>query len=384
MKLMLHTPDGQSQLSAHYKYAFDHAGELYIVTAFLTEWDTSLKINPNCRVFRLIVGRDFGITRKAACEKVMKWLPAQRKRQFLVADRIGSGFHPKAIIWKEASGRSFAVIGSSNLTLAAFESNYEINAYSRLSGAEYTAAQKWIADIEAESAVVTADWLSRYKESRLGGVGSGRGRQRRAVSSPPLASFTLPKPAGVEREIAGRRRQLASHKTHRNGLIRLFRRCAAGQMSSDQFYAQLDRHWSREAGNRFQGRGWALSGKHSDFQPVSECFLNILRATDADRDDVVAQEIDRLADEQVPTRRSFFTEMLCLEFPNEYPVWNQPTADYFRTIKLRPPRGASEGAQYVYFAKTLRDALRRDRDHPAKNLAELDVSIWLDYDQGKA
>jgi hypothetical protein len=38
-----------------------------------------------------------------------------------------------------------------------------------------------------------------------------------------------------------------------------------------------------------------------------------------------------------------------------------------------------EGARYIHIAKALRRALRDDPDHPARNLAELDVAIWLAY-----
>src|ERR1700683_4916940 len=126
MDLLLHTPDSKSKLSHLYQKAFENAVELFIVTAYLTAWDASLKLTPKCRRFRLIIGKDFGITRKGACETVMRWLPAKRKGQFLVADRIG-GFHPKAVIWTEADKKVFAIIGSSNLTRAAFETNYEAN-----------------------------------------------------------------------------------------------------------------------------------------------------------------------------------------------------------------------------------------------------------------
>jgi hypothetical protein len=97
MKMILHppsTPSESGKLSALYHRAFKESKELFIVTAYLTEWDESLALNDGCRGFRLIVGKDFGITRKAACEAVLKWLPAKRKSQFLVADLI-DGFHPK-------------------------------------------------------------------------------------------------------------------------------------------------------------------------------------------------------------------------------------------------------------------------------------------------
>ncbi len=71
--------------------------------------------------------------------------------------------------------------------------------------------------------------------------------------------------------------------------------------------------------------------------------------------------------------------MLCLRFPEEYPVLNKPVQDYLRAVKYKPPRLASEGARYIFLAKTLRTSLLDNQDHPAKNLAELDTVIWLKY-----
>jgi len=96
---LLLAPTIDGELSSYYERAFKNAVELFVVTAYLTEWETSLELNPDCRSFRVIIGRDFGITRKVACEKVLQWLPRERKAQFLVADRIG-GFHPKAVFWR--------------------------------------------------------------------------------------------------------------------------------------------------------------------------------------------------------------------------------------------------------------------------------------------
>jgi HKD family nuclease len=141
--LLLHSPAMDRELSHYYKQAFKNAVELFIVTAYLTDWDTSLKLNPKCGGFLMIVGKNFGITRKAACEKVMRWLPPQRKAQFMVADRI-NGFHPKALFWREANGTCFAIVGSSNLTQAAFETNYEANVFFELPEADYDKAKKWV------------------------------------------------------------------------------------------------------------------------------------------------------------------------------------------------------------------------------------------------
>lgn len=371
MDLLLHTPNITSELRYYYKRAFQNAVELFIVTAYLTEWDDSLELNPACQSFRLIIGKDFGITRKAACEKTMHWLPKKRKSQFKVADRIG-GFHPKAVFWKEKGGGYFAIVGSSNLTRAAFETNYEVNVFSPLSEVEYAKGKNWVKKIEEQSVVMSEDWLKSYKEAS-----PSRSHPPQVVT--PLVPLELPRPPGTKERIESRRANLAAYEKVQRGLTGLFRRCASRKISSEQFFQELPSYWSRDAGDRLQGRGFERTGKDSDFQALSRSFLRILDATDQDRDDVVTLEIDRLREQKVPTRTAFLSEMLCLRFPEEYPVLNGPVWHYLKHVKFKGPRGASEGAYYIDLAIKLRSSLLQNPGHPAKNLAELDTVIWLAY-----
>jgi HKD family nuclease len=379
MSLLLHTPDSESELSRHYQRAFQQAVELFIVTAYLTEWDKSLELNHNCRNFRVIIGKDFGITRKAACEAVMRWLPSNRKGQFMVADMI-SGFHPKAVFWKESNHECFAIIGSSNLTRAAFETNYEANIFSRISIDEYAAAKSWVKNIEKKAVAVSEDWLARYKEARVPASETAEKASRNnQKTGTPLVAFKLPRPAGMKEQIALRRNQLIAYEKNRAGLIDLFRRCANEEVRSTQFYEQLPAYWSHDLGDRLQGAGWERQGKDSDFRALSESYLRILDAADEDRDDVVIEEIDALRRQQVATRKALLSEMLCLQFPREYPVLNKPVKDYLKAVKFKAPRGSSEGVCYVDLAKKLRFSLLQNPEHPAMNLAELDAVIWLAF-----
>jgi hypothetical protein len=91
---------------------------------------------------------------------------------------------------------------------------------------------------------------------------------------------------------------------------------------------------------------------------------------------IVRKEIDRLHDLGVPTRKAFLSEMICLMFPDRYPVWNGPVREYLRHVGFTAPRGASEGVCFVDLTKKLRVSIHENRDHPAKNLAELDLVIW--------
>lgn len=377
MNIFLHAPDSENNLIRIYQHAFNKAKELFLVTAYLTAWDTSLVINDKCERFRLIIGKDFGITRKEACRAVMKCLPPKRMAQFLVADLI-SGFHPKAMFWKEADNKFFALVGSSNLTLAAFESNYEANTSFEITEEEYRAAKEWISSIEKQSVPVSEDWLNKYVEATQAGGNSGN-KKKPGTTNKPVAELNLPRPRSITRLLEERRKNINEFQKHRDGLIDQFRRCANGEITSAQFYERLPEFWSHDIGDRLQGEGWVISGKHSDFNALSTSILAIINASDEDRDDVVSEEIDRLQENGVATRKAFLSEMLCLNFPDLYPVINGPVNAFLRDIEYRAPRKASEGARYVDLAIKLRASLAQHPDYPAKSLAELDAVIWREY-----
>lgn len=381
MSLILLPDSGENSLATHYRNAFKEAVELYVVSAYLTEWDASLKLSKDCRKFRIIVGRDFGVTRKAACEAVMKWLPSHRKSQFLVADNI-DGFHPKAVFWMMKNGECYAIVGSSNLTRAAFQTNYEANFFSKIDKQGFAEVKRWLQAIEKKSIVVSEDWLAKYSEApKTRRTLKKVTDQGKAISEDAVVNLDLPATDGMEALIKRRRAQIKVYNETRKGLHRLFSRCAKGIIDSSKFYEELPNYWYGKdgVGSRLQGAGWERLGKGDDFHSLSQSYLRIIRADKEDRDDVVSEEIDLLKDREVGLRKAFLSEMLCLEFPDEFPVLNKPVRTYLADIKLRSPRGASEGAKYVYLAKTLRAALTQNPKYPAKNLAELDTVIWKEY-----
>jgi hypothetical protein len=181
------------------------------------------------------------------------------------------------------------------------------------------------------------------------------------------------------RVLEERRQTLAAYSKRRPALEKLFQRCAARDITSLEFFDELPKHWSSALGDRLQGLGWERRGKQSDFQELSISYLAIVAAAASDRDDRVQQEVDRLGDLRVEARGAFLSEMLCLRFPRQYPVLNDPIWRFIEDVSLATPRGASDGAKYIYLAKTLRTSLRDDPTHPAKNIAELDTVLWLKY-----
>lgn len=372
MKLILHSPNSDTAIKEIYDQAFMEAVKLYVVTAYLTEWDTSLELNAECERFRVIVGKDFGITKKEACLQLMRWLPAERKSQFMVADAI-DGFHPKAIFWKDKEDKCFSLIGSSNLTKAAFETNYEANIFSEISSKDFIEAEKWVKEIEEQAVVVSEDWLDDYQE------GSRMPKKRQSINGLRVKALVLPKPKGSKREVKNRREKLAKHESLKSSLHQYFLNCSKGEISSSEFYEILPTVWSWTSGNRFQGMGWERQGKASDFKELSISFIRIKNSNEHDRDDTVVKELDRLKSLKNTARKAFLSEMLCLTYPDKYPVLNKPVYSYLEDIDFRAPKGASEGAAYLDLAKKLRLSLIQDPTHPAKNLAELDAVIWLQY-----
>ena len=158
MELLLLPASSGKSLKDIYHRAFVQSEELYIVSAYLTHWEVEEDLGSQCRSFRFIVGKDFGITRKAACEKVIGWLPKEFENDFLAAEAI-QGFHPKAVFWRELDGKCYALLGSSNLSKAAFSTNHEANGYSPLSERSFAAAVKWITDLSQSCVTLDQNWL---------------------------------------------------------------------------------------------------------------------------------------------------------------------------------------------------------------------------------
>jgi hypothetical protein len=373
MEIVLHRNDQPNTLGRHYTTAFQNARELYLVSAYLTNWEAGFKLTPSCKHFRFIVGKDFGITRKQACQDVLTWLPGARKADFLVADQI-EGFHPKAAFWRSLDGGTYMLIGSSNLSKAAFDRNVEANLVCKISEEDFHAAKEWIEWISTLSVPVSQDWLDQYVEAKR----PGRGSQPRKADE-PVVSFKLPKPRSVQQLLRHRRSQLAAYGKHRAGLERQFLAVANGSISSSEFYRDLPEHWGLQIGNRLQRMGWERMGAGADFQDLAQSYLAIRDVPKAERDDVVRFEMDRLHETRNPARKAFLSEMLCLRFPDAYPVLNDPVHRFIAANRIKPQRGSSEGAKYIDLAKKLRVALKANPDYPARNLAELDLLIRAEY-----
>jgi HKD family nuclease len=376
MRVLLHPlgKDKAGSLQDLYDKAISEARELFIVSAYLTGWSTKKSISSACQKVTFIVGTDFGITRKAACRKVLNWLPKKFKSDFLAADSI-SGFHPKLVIWKDAGGKCWLVLGSSNLTQAAFTNNYEANVFAKLTVRDYDNIKAWVYEIKLGCSPVSEDWLSQYKEMTQKANGHGNWK-------PPVKPLPAPVGISIDKAILDRRIKHNAFKQIRPQLLALISQCANKQITDEEFYAEMMISWGTGK-SRLQGKGFEIKGKNGNWQDVCQSILLILIAAPTmvptDLDDVVRKEVDRLAQNDNPNRGAWMSEMLCQYLPAKYPLVNKPVRTWLRHIKYRAPRKASEGARYIDLARKLRLTVMQHKNR-ARDLLELDGGIWKWYD----
>jgi hypothetical protein len=371
MDIMLHpTIRGRRSLDELYDEAIAEAVELSVVSAYLTHWESKRgKPRDDCRL-SFIVGTGFGITRKSACQAVLRWLPPNMKNDFLAADRI-SGFHPKVIVWKTARRALKLVIGSSNLTQAAFLTNYEANVFSEISQAQYNTIKEWVDSIRIQCSPISEDWLRRYKEAENPPATPGAGQ-------PPMVSLTLPHGRDIESAIATRRKQQATFSEIRQRLKDLIRQCARAEITNEVFYKSMMALWGRHP-CRFQGSGIQWGGRAWNWHDVCGSLDRILseaeRVTGLELDIRVRAEVDMLEGTRNSARKAWLSEMLCHFFPAQYPVLTKPIWKWLQEQRYRRASGATEGAKYIALAVSLRHAIQ-DAQNEARDLAELDHAIW--------
>ena len=215
MNVILHPVNGPITVSLInlYDRAVSEAVELFIVSAYLTEWKPKRNINKHCEELSFIVGTDFGLTRKDACKAVLSWLPKEMKSDFLAADKI-SGFHPKLVLWKTRTGECHLVLGSSNLTQAAFSTNYEANAFLTIPEGQYEEIKDWVYSIRLQCSPISEDWLEGYKEADKTG-------QAHEGKKSAVITLSLPSGEDINKAIKHRKAQQKTFMGIRDALIRV-------------------------------------------------------------------------------------------------------------------------------------------------------------------
>jgi HKD family nuclease len=385
--------DGATTFADEYRRAFAEAEQLHIVSAFLTEWPSDLHLNPACKQFRLIIGTDFGTTRRAAVLSALRWLPERFRGRMRAFNQKGVNFHPKAVLWRETNGRSYLLVGSSNLTRAAFESNVEANVTIELSSEEFDSTYAWFNQIVDESLLVNSAWLKKYVEAPKRGSRGGKGKRSTDDDDieAPIFDLSLELTSKrdrqlFERQLLARRAQRAYFDAHsKKPLLKAIRAAAAKKKWVERdnlaFYDDLQRLWAGNDKTRLGGLQWVMRGKHTNHQELARSLLAVLDAGAVERDDIVARERDRLHAQGVSTRAAVFTELLCHLFPTRYPILDDPVRRWRSHVGFDRGVGGTEGERYIRLAEAMRAALNDagPRDLGLKTLAELDTLIWLKF-----
>ena len=365
------TPTDHKELNRAYRHAITHAKELYIASAFLTDWVSRAPLNKSCRKLLILVGTDFGLTRKKACKQVLSWMPRNFAGGFLAVPVYASGhFHPKVITWKEESEKYFALIGSSNLTSAGFSTNVEANVKARISRLEYRRLVAWMESIAEESQVVTSEWIDQYKESRWT-------KRKRGIHR--VISLQIPSGRSYALRIRRRRKAEKYFPEIAGSLRKAIVACARREISNREFWSTFWPLWAHHV-SRMQGSGLQFTGKSANWHQACKSMAKILdragRVTDFDLDDIVRVELDSLQRAANPVRGAWFTEMLCHFLPDKYPLVNNPVKRWLASKRWKATSGVSYGSEYVELSRKLRDAIRQNTNGP-RNFPELDAAIWL-------
>lgn len=378
MTIYLH-PSRDASLSDAYATAFNSASEIFVLSAYLRDW-ADFQTGKNCKNATIVVGKDFGITRKKALEEVLAWkLKNPIIRHVFVADKI-DGFHPKLVIWKQEKGgkiQHYLIVGSSNLSIAGFQSNWEANIRVRITEERYQQIADWIADVLGMSQPLTQRWIDAYQEAP--NSGSTNHTRPRVHQGDESGALYLPSFPGLASALAERKERSYAFEDVRDLFEGVVRSCANGNLEPEEFYNWLIKNWNNSAW-KFQGNGiFRHPMAKTDWRMLCAALVGCLDSPKETRDDFVRDVYDKLeASQKVRVRKSFLTEMLCHFFPSEYPLWNTPVDKLFENTSQWENRqnGLSVGEEYLYIAKQLRMALRCNPDYPAQNLAELDHVIW--------
>lgn len=368
MKLIL-LPKDAWKFKREYENAINKAEELYLFTAYLTEWEFKRRLNSKCKIIRIYFGTDFGITRKNAVKKVFKWLPPKYKGFLFAVDKL-SGFHPKLLAWKREK-KYFITLGSSNLTGAGFEKNYEANYYSKINKKDYDSIINWSKEFESNSTRVNEYWINKYKQ------GSNRfGHKIERQTNLIINLKSLPKLSKAALE--ERQRIIRRFFEIQTKLTKLIFSCAKGDVSNIFFWKRMYYGIWGQHTSRIQGRGFEILGKHSNWKEICKSLLEIFKArTLEERDIIVQEEIDFLAKKQNGARKSWLSEILAHYYPKSYPIINYPSNKWLSVSKYRSPVGISEGAEYIDVAGKFRDYLKTSKQY--NDLLELDRAVWEKY-----
>lgn len=378
---ILISPANNQKLTAIYKRAFNEATEIYLATAFLTNWKTKIQLNDHCKKLLAVVGTNFGLTRKNACKEFLEWIPSKPNMQLKAYPaRTGETFHPKMLAWKDKNGKFWLLVGSSNLTSGAMNKNVEMNTFSEIKEMQFNATVNWIENCGRESQPITKQWIENYNEADLRNCKSIHIEEEQEE----VFDFKIPNPDYYRDVLEYRRKQCKHFEEQKEYVLQLLEKCSSGKMSNEEFWKAFCNIWNNRSEDenrfRFQGNGVERSCTSSNnWSEISSVLLDIVNnhGEDSidDMDAFVSKSIDSLKESGNRARGAWLSEMLCQFFPERYPVHNDPVDEWIKDIGWKPTAGLSEGQTYIELAIRMRDVVRQNKSF-VNNIAEIDHVIW--------
>lgn len=341
--------------------AISKADEIWWASAYLTNWPLSHNCIPKrtCSSCNIVIGSDFGITRRAALTSLLNW---SRRTICNVYINESNGFHPKALIWK-IGRKYFALIGSSNLSIAAWSSNIELNVVVVLSETEYKFLTTWFQDVViGESDLLDLNWIKYYNECK---------RKPKADSKPITDIDRRIKELGKV-DSTFPKRQYKVYQEKRSQFIQIVNSCANGEISGQVFY---DKMWMLLADSWYGSPGWCRTCKKENWKQACKGLANIFSANDSERDRVVKETIDALEKSNNPIRGAWLSEILCHHYPFSYPLVNDPVKSWIRKIGISKIRGVPDGNTYLKITLRMRKILSEHKKL-FNGFGEMDHAIW--------
>lgn len=339
-----------------------NADEIWWASAYLTTWPIPLDCLPknNCSTCNIVVGSDFGITRKAALLDLLKWKKQTSSNVFI---NNTQGFHPKVFLWRKGNKR-FVLAGSSNLSVAGWTSNIELNIRVPISKKEFDVITEWFDDyVIGTSPRLDPSSIKSYKESKRKPV--------KSQNSSTDIDYRIKKLRKID--FSGVRKQLNEYNKTKNEFVKIVKDCEKGLLNRKLFYSKM----STLLKGTWRGNSNLLSMncKNEKWEETCSGLSNIFDANKADRDRIVKKVIDSLTLTKNKTRGSWLSEILCHHFPLEYPLIDDPVKEWIRECNIEKLYGIPTGYQYIRITKIMRKYLNQNKDK-FNNFMEMDHAIW--------
>jgi hypothetical protein len=338
-----------------------NADEIWWASAYLTNWPLSHKCIPkkSCSLCNIVIGSDFGITRKTALTDLLNWSKRTIANVFI---NESSGFHPKAIVWSK-SNKYFALIGSSNLSVAAWSTNTELNIMTEITKREYSNLTDWFkTKVIGDSDILDNTWIASYKESKR-----TRNKGRSAISEINLKIQKLGKT-----DLSFPKSQQRVYVRNKNEFIRIVRLCANRKLSNSVFWQRM---WDLLDGSWYGSPIWRINCKQANWQQTCKCLVEIFNSDSSQRDRIVKESIDLLESSQNPSRGAWLSEILCHHYPYAYPLINKPVKKWIRKNNLAQITNIPNGNSYLKISRIMRKILIQNKNR-FNGLGEMDHAIW--------